>query len=64
VWASDLLGRLSSQQWSDAFRAGGYTTAVADRFIGRLREKIAQGQQVSGTAATWLHLPAPVLVRP
>jgi hypothetical protein len=64
VWASDLLGRLSHQQWSDAFRAGGYTTAVADRFIGRLRQKIAEGQQVSGTAATWPRLPAPVLVRP
>jgi hypothetical protein len=64
AWASDLLGRLSNQQWRDAFRAGGYTTAVADRFIGRLRQKIADGQQVSRTAATWPHLPAPVLVRP
>jgi hypothetical protein len=43
AWASDLLGRLSDRQWSDAFRAGGYTPEIADRFIGRLRQKIAEG---------------------
>jgi hypothetical protein len=42
VWASDLLGRLSDRQWSDAFRAGGYTPEIADRFIDRLRQKIAE----------------------
>jgi len=43
AWASDLLGRLSDRQWSDAFRAGGYPPALADRFIGRLHQKIAEG---------------------
>jgi hypothetical protein len=44
VWASELLGRLSDQQFADAFRAGGYEPAVANRFIATLREKIEQGR--------------------
>jgi hypothetical protein len=44
AWASNLLGRLSPQQWRDAFRAGGYTPDVADRFIAKLREKIDAGK--------------------
>ena len=43
AWVSDLLGRLSDRQWSDAFRAGGYTPEITDRFIGRLGQKIAEG---------------------
>ena len=43
AWASALLGQLSDRQWSDAFRAGGYPPALAERFIGRLRQKIAEG---------------------
>jgi hypothetical protein len=46
AWASALLGQLSEQQWSDAFRAGGYQPALADRFIGRLRQKIAEGRRL------------------
>jgi hypothetical protein len=49
AWASDWLGQLSDQQWSDAFRAGGYEPAVADRFIGRLHQKIAEGQRLGET---------------
>lgn len=44
VWATSLLSRLSDTQWHDAFRAGGYEPAVANRFIRRLQEKIAEGQ--------------------
>jgi hypothetical protein len=47
VWASELLGQLSSQQWGDAFRAGGFQPAVADRFIGRLQQKIADGRRLA-----------------
>jgi len=46
AWASDLLGRLNDRQWSDAFRAGGYPPELADRFIGRLHQKIAEGCQL------------------
>jgi hypothetical protein len=45
-WIAALLGRLSMRQWSDAFRAGGYSEAEAARYIKRLREKIADGQNV------------------
>jgi hypothetical protein len=41
-WAGELLAQLSEQQWHDAFRAGGFETAVAARFIHRLREKVAE----------------------
>jgi hypothetical protein len=51
VWASDLLGKLSEKQWADAFRAGGYEPAVANRFIAKLREKIAQGRALGQRAA-------------
>jgi|RhiMetdeSRZDD1v2_1073273.scaffolds.fasta_scaffold03469_12 hypothetical protein len=47
-WASELLSRLSDRQWHDAFRAGGYAPAAADRFIRKLRANIAQAQQVAG----------------
>lgn len=50
VWASDLLGRLSAAQWRDAFRAGGFAPATADRFIRRLLTKINEGHQLASTA--------------
>ena len=43
AWASEWLGRLTDKQWRDAFRAGGFEPSVADRFIGRLHQKIAEG---------------------
>lgn len=49
-WATELLAGLSDQQWRDAFRAGGYEPAVADRFIRRLQAKIAEGARVALTA--------------
>ena len=42
-WTSELLSRLSARQWSDAFRAAGYSEAEASPFIGRLQQKIAEG---------------------
>lgn len=51
VWASRLLGRLSDKQWQDAFRAGGYEPAVANRFIAKLRQKIDQGKALGTRAA-------------
>ena len=46
-WTCDLLSRLSVDQWRDAFRAGGYDAALADRFIARIKAKIAQGQALA-----------------
>jgi hypothetical protein len=51
VWASELLGRLSDKQWQDAFRAGGYTPEVANRFIAKLKEKIDQGKALGSRVA-------------
>jgi hypothetical protein len=43
-WMCDLLGQLRVEQWRDAFRAGGYEAPTAERFIVRIKEKIAEGQ--------------------
>ncbi len=43
-WMCGQLARLSPQQWHDAFRAGGYDEGTAERFLRKIREKIAQGQ--------------------
>jgi hypothetical protein len=43
-WMCDLLSRFSDAQWQDAFRAAGYDTALANRFIVRIKAKIAEGR--------------------
>jgi hypothetical protein len=45
-WASRLLGGLSDRQWHDAFRGAGYDSALAERYIRRLRQKIDEGARV------------------
>jgi hypothetical protein len=62
-WASELLGQLSPGQWRDAFRAGGYDAAIAERFIGRLQQKIADGRRIGDTVAApgTVNLPIPRL---
>ena len=47
VWLCRQLDRLTDRQWSDAFRAGGYEPLVADRFIRRMKEKIAEGLAIA-----------------
>lgn len=48
-WACELLSRLTDRQWADAFRAGGYEPALAQRFITRVHQKIRQGLQLDQT---------------
>ena len=43
-WMCDLLAQLRVEQWRDAFRAAGYDVTISERFIARIREKIADGQ--------------------
>lgn len=43
-WICDRLDRLTDRQIEDAFRAGGYPKSLADRFIRRLEQKIAEGR--------------------
>ena len=42
-WICERLSALTDQQLQDAFRAGGYPKPIADRFIRRLEQKIAEG---------------------
>lgn len=45
-WICERLSALSDAQLHDAFRAAGYPKPTADRFIRRLKEKIAEGLQL------------------
>jgi len=47
-WACELVGGLSARQWSDAFRAGGYSQNLADRFIHEIRARIDEGRKIAG----------------
>ena len=42
-WTCERLSRLSEDQWHDAFRAAGHEREVAQRFIRKIQERIAQG---------------------
>jgi len=42
-WAARQMSRLTDAQLRDAFRAGNYAAPQADRYISRIREKIADG---------------------
>jgi hypothetical protein len=42
-WLCERLQRLTDKQWQDAFRAGGYNPQTAERFIRRMKQKIAEG---------------------
>jgi hypothetical protein len=42
-WVCGQLKRLTDDQWRDAFRAGGFPQALADRFIRRMKQKIDEG---------------------
>jgi hypothetical protein len=42
-WICERLDTLTDRQWQDAFRAGGIEPRAADRFIRRLKQKIAEG---------------------
>jgi hypothetical protein len=42
-WACAWLDRLTPRQWKDAFGAAGYSGERADRYIRKIRAKVAQG---------------------
>lgn len=42
-WTCERLRALTDDQWQDAFRAGGFPKAIADRFIRRMKQKINEG---------------------
>ena len=43
VWVCGLLNRLTDDQWRDAFRAGGYDAEQTDRYVRKIKAKVAQG---------------------
>jgi hypothetical protein len=47
-WICGRLDRLRDAQWDAAFRAAGYPKEEADRFIRRLKQKIAEGLALQG----------------
>jgi len=42
-WICERLDKLTDRQWQDAFRAGGIDPLAAERFIRRMKQKIAEG---------------------
>lgn len=42
-WTAGLMSRISDAQWQDAFRAGGYPAEDSERYIRKLKAKIAEG---------------------
>lgn len=49
-WAAQRMQRLTDQQWRDAFRAGNYAEPIAERYIRRIKQKIADGLALRDTA--------------
>jgi hypothetical protein len=43
IWACELLNRIPDGHWQAAFLAGAYPKEDADRFITKIKQKIAQG---------------------
>ena len=56
-WTAKLLARLSDRQWHDAFRAGGYSPADAERYIAKFKEKIAEGLALRWAGKSGMFLP-------
>jgi hypothetical protein len=46
-WACERMSKLTDEQWSDAFRAGGYTPEQTARYTHKMKEKIARGLQLT-----------------
>jgi hypothetical protein len=47
-WICGRLQKLTDEQWFDAFRAGGYSKATSDRFVRKMKQKIAEGLALKG----------------
>lgn len=49
-WACERMAALTDQQWTDAFRSGGFTDEQTRRYTAKIKEKIAQGLQLTRAA--------------
>lgn len=43
IWVCERLARISDAQWQNAFKAGAYPQLEANRYISKIKSKIAQG---------------------
>ena len=43
IWACEQLAKIPDGHWQAAFKAGAYPQDDADRYIAKIKEKIAQG---------------------
>ena len=50
IWACEQLAKIPDGHWQAAFRAGAYPQDVADRYIRKIKEKIAQGLALRSTS--------------
>jgi hypothetical protein len=50
IWACELMDRIPDGHWQAAFKAGAYPQEDADRFIRKIKEKIAQGLALKAPA--------------
>lgn len=50
-WTCELLSKITDQQWDDAFRSGSYTAEERDRYVRKIKAKIAQGLELSSLRA-------------
>lgn len=46
-WTAELLNRVTDAQWDDAFRTAEYSPEIRQRFIRKIKAKIAEGLAVS-----------------
>ena len=46
-WACERLDKITDAQWRDVFRAAGYSPGEGARFVTKIKEKIAQGLQLT-----------------
>jgi hypothetical protein len=45
------MSRLTDEQWTDAFRAGGYPDPQTARYVARIKSKLRQGLELTGGTA-------------
>jgi hypothetical protein len=50
IWACEQLAKIPDGHWQAAFKAGAYSQAHADRYIAKIKEKIAQGLALKSAA--------------
>ena len=52
IWACERLANIPDGHWQAAFKAGWYPQAEADRYIAKIKEKIAQGLALKSASIT------------